>query len=159
EPAHEYQGRLARWRETGDRLEAFSRRLGNARLAVGAAGIVVAAAALGGEWISAWWLTVPIAIFVVLAVRHAQADAQSQRANRGSAHYERAIARLQGRWIGAGRQGEQFRNPDHLYADDLDLFGKGSLFELISTARTLLGERVLADWFLTPGEVHAVRAR
>ena len=43
-------------------------------------------------------------------------------------------------WVGKGNQGERFRDPKHLYADDLDLFGRGSIFELLSTARTAAGE-------------------
>ncbi len=51
-------------------------------------------------------------------------------------YYERALARLSNQWIGKGNQGERFRDPKHLYAEDLDLFGRGSLFEMLSTART-----------------------
>ena len=29
---------------------------------------------------------------------------------------------------GPAKPGERFRNPNHLYSEDLDLFGKGSLF-------------------------------
>ena len=42
------------------------------------------------------------------------------------------------RWMGGGETGERFRNPAHVYEEDLDLFGKGSLFELISTAQNAL---------------------
>ncbi len=76
-----------------------------------------------------------------------------------SAYYERALARLENRWIGTGNQGERFRDPGHIFSDDLDLFGRGSLFELLSTARTRMGERVLAGWLLAPGEPKEVAAR
>ena len=36
-----------------------------------------------------------------------------------------------------------------MYAADLDLFGQGNLFELLSTARTRMGERTLAAWLLS----------
>jgi hypothetical protein len=39
------------------------------------------------------------------------------------------------------------------------LFGRGSLFELLSTARTGTGERILAGWLLTPGEPADVAGR
>ena len=39
-------------------------------------------------------------------------------------------------------------NPSHLYAEDLDLFGAGGLFELLVTTRTHAGEDVLAGWLL-----------
>ena len=33
---------------------------------------------------------------------------------------------------------------------DLDLFGKGGLFELLCTVRTRMGEERLAQWLKTP---------
>ena len=42
------------------------------------------------------------------------------------------------------------RDGSHVYADDLDLFGKGSLFELVAETRTAAAEKMLADWFLSP---------
>jgi hypothetical protein len=52
--------------------------------------------------------------------------------------------------------------PDHPYAADLDLFGEGSLFELLCSARTRAGEQTLARWLCTPpasGGANEIRAR
>ena len=46
---------------------------------------------------------------------------------------------IDGRWAGRGDAGERYATDDHPYARDLDLFGKGSLFELLCTARTRPG--------------------
>src|SRR5262249_43144689 len=45
------------------------------------------------------------------------------------------------------------------YSEDLDLFGKGSLFELLSQARTRGGEATLASWLLGPADAGTIRAR
>ena len=135
------------------------RRLGNARLASGLLLVAVAAVSLGAGRISPWWLLLPMVALIVLVVIHDRVDRALRQAARGMAYYERALARLENRWIGAGNQGERFRDPHHVFADDLDLFGRGSLFELLSTARTRMGERVLAGWLLTPGEPKEVAAR
>ena len=135
------------------------RRLGNARLISGLLLVAVAAISLGAGRISAWWLMLPIVALIVLVVIHDRVDRALRRAVRGIAYYERALARLENRWIGAGNQGERFRDPRHVFADDLDLFGRGSLFELLSTARTRMGERVLAGWLLSPGEPREVAER
>ena len=37
-----------------------------------------------------------------------------------------------------------------MYGEDLDLFGSGSLYELLCTARTRAGEDLLARWLLSP---------
>jgi hypothetical protein len=73
--------------------------------------------------------------------------------------YERGLARLSHQWIGHGSTGERFRVPHHVYADDVDLFGTGSLFELLSTARTGAGEDTLARWLLDPAAPDEIRAR
>ena len=48
------------------------------------------------------------------------------------------------------RPGLSYLNVDHPYAADLDLFGAGSLFERLCTARTRSGEDTLAAWLLAP---------
>ena len=68
------------------------------------------------------------------------------------------LARLDGQWPGTGSGGERFA-ADHPYARDLDLFGNGSLFQLLSTARTEAGEATLAGWLSAPADPEEVRAR
>jgi len=92
------------------------RRLGNARLTSGVLFVVVAAASLGAGRISPWWLVLPIVALMVLVVIHDRVDRAMRRAGRGTAYYERALARLDNKWIGAGNQGERFRDPRPLNA-------------------------------------------
>jgi len=47
--------------------------------------------------------------------------------------------------------GEDFRDKNHDFSDDLDLFGAQSLFHLISTAQTWYGRKTLARFLLTAG--------
>ena len=159
DPLKNIDSRLDRWRGEHARNEVLHRRLGNARLASGLLLVAVAAVSLGAGRISPWWLLLPIVALIVLVVIHDRVDRALRLAARGMAYYERALARLENRWIGTGNQGERFRDPNHVFSDDLDLFGRGSLFELLSTARTRMGERVLAGWLLTPGEPKDVAAR
>jgi hypothetical protein len=150
-------------------LNGWSRRLalaqrrysqfGNARLATGIVAVVMTGFSIGTTMISAWWLVVPGVVFIALAIVLQRLDREREAATRGVAYYERAIGRIEDRWIGTGSQGERFRDSKHVYADDLDLFGRGSLFELLSTARTGAGERTLAEWLLGPGEREDVAAR
>jgi hypothetical protein len=159
DPLNEYGQRLDRWRSEHARNNLLHRRLGNARLVSGLVAVVVAAVSLGAGRISPWWLLLPILALIVLVLIHDRVDRALRLAGRGIAYYERALARLNNTWIGAGNQGERFRDPRHVFADDLDLFGRGSLFELLSTARTRMGERMLAGWLLTPGEPPEVAER
>ncbi len=118
----------------------------------------------GEVWISVWWLLVPVAVFASLVVLHARVVERLERSKRAAQFYERGLARLEDRWMGlrepgTGEAGERFRDPNHLYSEDLDLFGKGSLFELLSTARTRAGEDSLAAWLLAPASQDEVAAR
>ena len=158
-PVEEYRVRLSAWSERLLRAQTRYNQFGNARLATGIAAVVVAGFSVGVSIISPWWLLAPLAIFVVLAIALSRLDAERDAATRGVAYYERAIGRIEDRWLGTGSQGERFRDAKHVYADDLDLFGRGSLFELLSTARTEAGERTLAEWLLAPGGREEVAAR
>ncbi len=105
------------------------------------------------------FLLAPVAVFVFLAILH-ERRLESIRLRRRAIHfYERGIARLEDRWAGTGETGERFLEPNHPYARDLDLFGRGSLFELICTARTRSGEETLAAWLLSAAPMVEIVAR
>ena len=133
---------------------------GNLRVGVLAVGVAAAYAAFGRELFSAWWLLAPAAAYLWTGARLERAVHARARAGRAVAFYERALARLDGRWADTGGEtGNRFLDADHLYADDLDLFGEASLFELLSSARTRIGEETLAAWLKAPAESPTVRAR
>ncbi len=111
------------------------------------------------QWFSVYWIVVPIAIFVALAIAHDRCIRGLKRARLSIAHYERCIARVQDKWAGTGRSGDDLQPAEHPYAADLDLFGKGSLFELLCSARTRAGEQVLANWLTSPANPETIRAR
>jgi hypothetical protein len=127
----------------------------------GLIGLALVAAAYGA-W-RGWWsvggILLPVAGFLVLAILHERLVRRQHAAERVADYYERGLERVEGNWQGRGSSGDAFRDPDHVYADDLDLFGAGSLFELISVARTLPGEAMLADWLKSPAELDVALAR
>jgi len=73
--------------------------------------------------------------------------------------YQAGLERLDGAWAGKSSPGTEFLDPDHPYASDLDLFGVGSLFELLNTAQTQSGRASLAAWLLAPAAPEEIRAR
>jgi hypothetical protein len=109
--------------------------------------------------LSPWSLPVPGLIFALLVRRHALVIRARDTAGRAITFYERGLARLEDRWAGTGEHGDRFRDDRHVYANDLDLFGRGSLFELLSLARTRAGEGVLAGWLMAPADAPEVQAR
>jgi hypothetical protein len=157
-PMHPYQERLAaRQRELG-RLERADARLAFARLGAVGLTILVAVLSFRFELLSAWSLVLPVLAFLALAIRHDRVLRAKRAAATACVFYEHGIARMEDRWIGNGNKGERFVDEHHPYANDLDLFGAGSLFELLSLARTHVGEDTLAA-FLKWSDAGMVRPR
>jgi hypothetical protein len=157
---HEVYGR--RHAERGRALERWSwwdRRLADARLAVFGAAALAAVAAWGGGWIAGWWLVGPVGLFLVLLAAHEPIRKASERARRAVDFYAKGLARLEGRWAGTGVAGQDYLDLEHPYAADLDLFGTGSMFERLCTARTRAGEAVLASWLLAPATLEVIGQR
>jgi hypothetical protein len=150
EPLAEYHKRLSCFAE---RIASENRRhiyLGNAKLAV-------IAAEIGGLWLvlakhlcPAYWLLLPVATYIALAIAHEFVWRAKNRAEVASAFYQRGIARMEDRWRGMGSTGDRFLERKDLYAEDLDIFGPGSLFELLSQARLPMGEDRLAEFLCAP---------
>src|ERR1035437_10770593 len=157
-PAEEYRRRSAARKVETRRLERLHLRFGNVRLLLAIIAVVMAWWAFRLHWISSWWLAAPIAAFAVVAVYHARVLRARRRALRAVEVYQRGQARIEDRWMDGGQQGERFRSTTHLYAADLDLFGPASLFALLSTARTRMGEDALASWLLSSSQVETIRS-
>jgi hypothetical protein len=139
--------------------EGRQRRLGYGRLAAVAAAGVVVWLALSGPRITILWTLIPAGVFVALLVADARIFRQLEKQRRAARFFELGIARLDGTWPGSGNTGDVYLDLAHPYAQDLDLFGLGSLFELLSTARTHAGQRTLARWLLEPADPPLVRER
>jgi hypothetical protein len=154
----EYPERRRFWSDEELRLGRQDATVAYARLAIfGTAALLLVFAVRGT--LSGWWLLFPIAAFIPLLKRHDRIIRARQAAARLAAFYERGIARLEDRWTGTGDTGERFVDDAHLYAADLDLFGPGSLFELLSLARTRAGGQTLASWLKQPASPPVISAR
>ena len=105
------------------------------------------------------WIAVPAVLFAITVVMHERIIDRKNLSLRIASFYERGLARLEHRWMGKGIQGMQFQDTTHPYSEDLDLFGAGSLFELLCTARTQIGEQILADWLKKKAERNEIPER
>jgi hypothetical protein len=159
QPHAEYTNRLTARQKTVAAKDALHKQIGNAKLATIVVAIVLLWLALKDEVISTYWLAIPIAIYVALSLAHEFALRALAHARSAVAFYQRGLARLEDRWSGTGASGARFRNPKHVYADDLDVFGAGCLFELLSTALLPMGEECLAQWLTAASPVPAIDER
>jgi hypothetical protein len=159
DPCATYQDRQARRQAELDLLDRRSARISTLRLAVFVLAAATAWFAFGRSLFTGWFLLAPVAIFATLVVWHARIDRRQTLARRALRLYERGLRRLDDSWPGAGSDGAAFQNAEHVYTADLDVFGKGGLFELLSIARTAAGEQTLAQWLQSPAPQEEVLAR
>src|SRR5207302_6775368 len=115
--------------------------------------------AYGAHIVAGWWWVLPAGCFFGLLFVHERVTRRWFRARRAVSFYEAGLARLEHRWKGRGQTGARFLDEHHPYAADLDLFGPGSLFELLCTARTRAGEDTLASWLLATADPDEVLVR
>jgi hypothetical protein len=158
DPHEEYERRLAARRGRIAALDRVNFTISNIRLALALAGGVLLWMAVVRGSVSAAWPLAAALSFGVVALIHATRLQRFERAKAAERVYIRGLDRLDGRWAGGGRDGASFL-VDHPYAGDLDLFGRASLFELLNTTRTEIGELTLADWLRGPAPLPEVRAR
>ncbi|HYI92980.1 MAG TPA: hypothetical protein VEX68_05515 [Bryobacteraceae bacterium] len=148
----EYEKRLKERKLAADNQQRRSHSLGTWRLIVFVAGALIA-------WWNYWFLPIPVAAFILLVVIHERTARKAALAQRAIAFYERGLSRLDGKWAGFGQTGDRFLDADHPYAADLDVFGNGSLFQLVCAARTGAGEETLAAWLKFPAAEEVVPER
>ena len=159
DPKSEFLARLEALRQSQSRLNRRHKSLGRVNLVIALAALVVIVLALDSRSVSILWTLVPGAALAFSETVHSRALRALQQCKRAIAFYQRGLARLDNRWMGEGESGERFLDSAHPYSRDLDLFGQGSLFELLSTARTATGEEALARWLLAPASVDEIYAR
>jgi Flp pilus assembly protein TadB len=158
-PETEYRSRLSGLGREEDALKKNDGRYVAAKV------VVLAAGALAAAWLVKYapgrlpLLVIVLVVFALVFVLHERVLRRLRTTRQRKGFYERGLARLEGRWPGTGRRGEQFLEASHPYARDLDLFGKGGLFELLCTARTSAGERLLADWLLAAAPLDEIALR
>jgi hypothetical protein len=159
DPRSIYNERLAARRAEIAQHERRHRQMGHLQLAVAASAVALVWLALARNAFSILWVLVPAAGFTALVVLHEQVLHALERRRRAARFFEKALARLDGNWAGTGETGERYNDPAHPYALDLDLFGKGGVFELLCTARTRIGEDRLAAWLKAPAPPSVVAER
>jgi MutS-like protein len=133
--------------------------LGYARLALVLVGVAIAWYSFYQHHISRWWLLAIFAVFVVAARRHSAVLQRKAEAQRAIAFFDRGIARIDDRWMELPTRAVKINSAGSLFAEDLDLFRRGGLFELLNTARTSAGDDALASRLLEPGERRVILAR
>lgn len=138
-------------------------RLGNLRLGLALVGLGFVIAPLVLRDGTTWWLLIPLfIIFVVLGRRQDVVFDRRRRLSAAVRFYEQGVDRLEERWRALQDDGAdlatQWEQKAH-HAQDLDVFGPASLFQLLCRATTAHGRRVLASWLATSAGPEQVTER
>lgn len=159
EPKVEYAKRLEKFLGVIAEEEQRHLLVGYWKLGVVVAGLVVVWGVFARHILAAYWLAAPVVVYLGLTFWHGYVLRAKGRAETAAKFYRKGIARIEDRWAGKGQTGERFRDANHVYAEDLDLFGRGCLFELLSTARLPMGENRLAQWLREGSELGEILER
>jgi DNA mismatch repair ATPase MutS len=84
-------------------------------------------------------------IFLILVRESVISDEEKNYLNNLGKVYKNELMRFEGKILGF-EPGQEFLNNDHPYISDLDIFGQGSVFQLIDRTSTYLGRIRLAKW-------------
>ena len=152
-----YDSRVAQYTAELTALDRRGATLANLRLLTFLAFLGLGLAA-GMRWLPRWTLlpaAASLGAYIALAIVHAGVIRREAFGKVKRQLNERGLQRLAGTWhdfpsTGTGRVPE-----GHLYAGDLDITGKGSLFQRLDETGTAAGEQRLLDWLLAPAPTAA----
>ena len=139
-----------------DKLRELQAGLMHARFSNTVTGVIFATSAVlflalflgtARQQLSSLWLSLPLPVAAASAHRFRRHWHSRNRMSRLQVYYSRAVQRLQHSWARNGTNGAEFCESAHAYARDLNVFGEGSLFELLCTVRTGIGQHGLAEYF------------
>ncbi len=148
-----YRERSTKAAREAEALARRGHRIGNLRGVSFATFVIAGGISFSSGSVPAGGLSVVgLICFLLLIPWHDRVLAREQKARRRALQNEHAHSRVTGEWHELPRTGMLFAPKEHPYASDLDLFGVGSLYQRISVAHTRYGQKLLAEWLLTPSK-------
>ena len=101
---------------------------------------------------------ITLVVFIILVVKHEDIKRDITQYSNLYDINNKSIERLEDRWIDFADNGEEYIDTDHEYSFDLDIFGKGSLFQWINVTETFSGRNALRDLIIKPDKEAAAIA-
>ena len=156
-----YETRLASARGEAELWASRSRQISNLRgIAFLVLGGALIALLVGKEPpLSGTLAFAAFVAFMGFVVWHGKILAREDTASRAAAVNHDALLRATGRFRELAEDGQRFQALEHPYADDLDLFGKASLYQRIAVAHTRFGEDALAGFLSSPAAADVIERR
>ena len=89
-------------------------------------------------------------LFLYLVVRHNRLKREKDRIDILRKINEDSLKRLNGEWRTLEDTGKEYQDPEHDFSEDLDVFGRNSLFQWMNTAKTFAGRNALKKLLTDP---------
>lgn len=162
EPKEQYEKRKLYYRRRFEKLTRTTNRLSNVRLIVFLAGCGLAAVFYMNRRSSlgAGMVILTFVLFALFVLWHQKLKICRNYFKVLYENYDQALSRLAGNWSNFSDTGKDFIDPTHSYSNDLDIFGMGSLFQWITTAKTFRGRETLKKVLTKPpGEIGTINKR
>ncbi len=160
-PSETYQRRVDAFSAVEKRYAAWERLATQLRVATffAAVGLFVIGrnSPAGAVWYLAGGLS--LACFIAAVFWHEHIHRQIRRYSVLRAINQQSLARLRRDWRHIPEPSVAVPPPHQALADDLDLFGHASLYQLLCVANTPIGMETLRDWLLEPASVEEIRRR
>ena len=160
DPRAAYQARLDEIAVREKKLTRRDQRYIRVRVGIFVLAVGLAILCLGDpEFIPWWWILIPAALFCGLLPFHQACLRKLTQARAASAFHASRLRRLDREFGADISNGAEFSNDLHPWTQDLDVFGPGSLFQLLNECRTQPGRRKLAEWLQTVCDGDTIRLR
>jgi len=158
-PELEYQSRMTRAENNRAKLETSDRTFSALRAVVFLVICGFAYLSFSIEVFPWPWLIVPSVVFMCCVFIHNGVILKLGKERKKVEYYRKCLLRIKGQWQTIANTGERYRDVDHPYSSDLDIFGHESLFQLLCLARTRTGENTLAAWLQNSASKEEVELR
>jgi hypothetical protein len=159
-PRAEYEHLRDHYTELQRALATRSRRVSLARLTTFLGAVALATWALESGSTVAWALTATmIPVFIALVAIHTRVRRAEWHASARRDLARLGLARLERDWLRLPAWPPPTESAHHAYADDLDLFGRGALTQLLGAPGSPHGRARVIEWLLDLPAADETRAR
>ena len=160
DPRAAYQVRIDAMAVLKKKLTQRDHRFVRFRVAIFVMAVGLAILCLGDpDYVSWWWISIPALLFISLLPFHQVCIKRLKRVQAVSGFHVSRLRRLDREFGVDVSNGSEFMNDLHPWTQDLDVFGPGSLFQLLNECRTQPGRRKLAEWLQTISDGDTIRLR
>jgi len=147
-----YQNHRSKYEKLYNKLEKEIHSIGFYRLVTFLTGFIVAIFSYRIELYYLFWSSSIVfsSLFIYLVIIHHKLENFNNYVRSITKINKDSIDRLDGKWVDFQDIGQEFQDENHEFSQDLNIFGRGSLFQWVNTTNTLYGRKKLKEFLTNP---------